>query len=267
MCFPSLHTGTVAQAPRRAGRLWRGLATLLLAVLVLAEAALAGDLAQSVAIRTATCAPADARGVQKCAVGLDIGRMARLLQAQRESQWCWAASIAMVFAGAGFEVSQEDVVRAQFGELLDLPVRARDMTDLLNRTWRDAGGRLFAAQVAGRRTDQDLRAATLEILRELGAGRPLVVGFASHAVVLARVHFERFTREGAVRIVALDVLDPAPGAGVRRLDPAAHRLTYLAAVQVAAPATDVVGGARSGPLTAPDAITAAGQWLAGQERP
>lgn len=230
MCFQH----SIADPHGTARRLLRWLAGAVLLALLAGQAALANDPSRALQGRSATCEPADARGVQRCSVGLDEQRMARIAQSQRESQWCWAASIAMVFAGAGYQVSQEDVVRARFGELVDLPVRGSDITDLLNRSWRDASGRSFAAQALGRRTGNDMRAATLDILRELESGRPLVVGFASHAVVLARVQFERFTREGAVRIVALDVLDPAPGAGMRRVHADSLRLTYVASVQVAA---------------------------------
>jgi len=238
MCFQPAST---AQCLRPNGRsasraTCAALALLLALLLAWSQGALA---AQPVAADD--CARPAARAAKVCWVGLQTDQMAVRLQPQAESQWCWAASISMLFAAAGFPVRQEDVVFTQFGMLADLPARARDITSLLNRTWRDVRGQGFAVSAQHRRPGRDAQGVTQEMLAELSAGRPLIIGVGSHAVVLGRVLVERPAKGGEVRVLGAMVMDPAPGAGLRWIDASALHLTYYAVVRVT-------------PATGPDAI-------------
>lgn len=182
----------------------------------------------------AECTAPDERGIQKCRMGLGAERMQQLLRTQKGMEWCWAASIQMVFAGVGFDVAQEDVVLENFGNLKDEAVPAADITRLLNRGWRDAKGRAFVSSAEATLFGGDLRRATRQIMSELKGGRPLILGARRHAVVLAHVEFEKFTREDGIRITGGTVLDPALGVGVRKMAAYEMKAFYVARVQVAA---------------------------------
>jgi hypothetical protein len=184
------------------------------------------------------CSQPDDRGIQRCRVGLDRERMAQLLRTQQQSQWCWAAAIVTLFAGEGFDMEQEAVVRAQFGDRApDQALPIGEMTRLLNRSWKDRAGRPFLSTAEATEFGGDLRRSTRHVLAELQAGRPLILGARQHAVVLAQVEFERFTREDGIRITGGTVIDPARGQGVRHMAWYEMKPFYVAAVRVAADVT------------------------------
>jgi hypothetical protein len=215
-----------------AGRVASLVAIVVAAGLAAPAAQAATDAPMQALAAAAECNAPDDRGIQRCHVGLDKQHMAQLLRTQKESQWCWAASIAMVFASEGFDVEQETVVKQNFGELDNEAARASEITNLLNRKWRDNAGRAFVASADATEFAGDLRRATARILSELANGRPLILGARRHAVVLAQVEFERFTREGAIRIVGGTVIDPWPGRGVRRMASYEMKPFYVARVRV-----------------------------------
>lgn len=187
-------------------------------------------------LATEVCGEPNAAGIQLCSSGLDAAQIAQMRIVQEKSQWCWAASIAMVFSHHGFRVAQEDIVRTQFSDAADQPLHATLLAPAAQRAWKDQGGRSFFASVT---TGDALARRFLfkddTVIRELRAQRPLIVGALGHAMVLVQVHWERFTAQDAVRIVGGVVIDPAPGKGVRPLARAELNPAYVAAVQVAAP--------------------------------
>ena len=62
---------------------------------------------------------------------------------QRMSQWCWAASISMVFSYLGHPVSQPRIVAEVYGSLLNIPQPGYLLAQQLNRSWLDDWGRPF----------------------------------------------------------------------------------------------------------------------------
>lgn len=191
------------------------------------------------------CDVADARGVQRCKAGLDDAQIRQIQRSQEKSQWCWAASIAMVFAHHGFTVSQEQVVRRQFADLADRAVSGSAITEMLSRGWKDGKGRQFqpVAAVADPYARR-FEVATQNLVQELSEERPLIFGAETHAMVLVQVEFERGAAGAIVRITGGTVIDPAPGKGVRSLQRQEMRPKYVAAVQLA-PASQLAaaGGA------------------------
>lgn len=137
---------------------------------------------------------------------------------QQATHWCWAASVSNAFRSAGRSVSQERIVRAIYGN----PVNRRsgpasNVAALLNRAWIDDGGEQFRARLVGvfdaeaGRTNFNSR----ELVVALRAGRPLVIGTSTHAMLLIGVSYREVA--GAVHIVEATVFDPWPGVGVRTL--------------------------------------------------
>jgi hypothetical protein len=179
------------------------------------------------------CEPMQPNGIQRCAAGLSSTQVAQMRATQEQSQWCWAASIAMVFAHHGFSLAQERVVERHFGELANRGVPGAVMTQLLGESWRDAKGRAFlASALVGDAPARRFQFGSDTVVRELADERPLIVGALGHAMVLVHVEYERFPEQDAVRITGGTVIDPAAGQGVRRLKPQELQPSYVAAVRV-----------------------------------
>jgi hypothetical protein len=177
------------------------------------------------------CDAADDRGVQRCSTGLEAAQINHIQLTQEKNMWCWAASIAMVFAHHGLSVTQAELVLRQFGGLVDRPIPGSAITRLLAAVgWRDRGGRGFLStatvsdKISGR-----FQLGDQTVVRELTQDRPLILGAAGHAVVLVRVQYERGGKD-ALRITGGTVIDPAPGQGVRALMAPELDPTYLAAI-------------------------------------
>ena len=179
------------------------------------------------------CSAPDAGGIRRCRAGLSATQIQAMAATQEKSQWCWAASIAMVFARYGHALSQEHIVRQYFGHAADRPVAAQAITQLLARPWKDGEGRRFEANasvswVAGRGP----KSAYDTMISELASQRPLLIGVAGHAMVLVGIDFERLPATGGVRITGGKVIDPMPGRGLRRLFGDEAQPTYVATVNV-----------------------------------
>jgi hypothetical protein len=181
----------------------------------------------------AECAAPDAQGVVACHAGLDTRTIARIELAQERSQWCWAASVAMILDFHGQVVGQDEIVSARYGEVADLPATSMDdMTQALTRV--PAGAQALPIRVTTRTAQPAARLHLNNrlILDEMLANRPILVVRASHAMVLVHVQYERFPN-GALRVTSGTVIDPAPGAGVRNLARNELGLAWFAAVQPA----------------------------------
>src|SRR5687768_14169077 len=87
-------------------------ATLLLQLapgwlLALALASMFALLTPQVLHAAEVCSSPDQHGVAHCRAGLTTAQIRHMAVAQEKSQWCWAASIAMVFAHHGYKLEQE----------------------------------------------------------------------------------------------------------------------------------------------------------------
>lgn len=157
-------------------------------------------------------------------------------------QWCWAASIAMIFASHGHTIKQEKIVAATFGGLVCAPsgnpiTIARD----LSREWTDDNGDKFESRVIAA-YDAWNRINTLNnsvIVDQLTDDNPLLYCNTHHAMVNVAVDYVE-NQWGPPNVLAAGVLDPWPlSPGFHPLQPAelapAHvggQLTFLAAVEV-----------------------------------
>ncbi|MCC6623594.1 MAG: hypothetical protein IT385_20215 [Deltaproteobacteria bacterium] len=189
-----------------------------------------------------------------CEVGIPSDKVHPITASQRMSQWCWAASIAMIFDYHGHPVSQEAIVRATYGGLVDLPAfDGPTMTDALARPWTDARGASFRARVkvfdlgAGR-----FEVDTRTVIAELRAERPLLVGTAGHAMVVTAMRY-RETAWGEPEVLGVTVRDPWPGQGRRELGWHEMEPTYVAAVSLVGPRASEAPAPREAPPEAPSA--------------
>lgn len=140
-------------------------------------------------------------------------------QSQLQSQWCWAASISMVFAHAGYSVEQARIVTEAYGAPENIPALAGIvMAQSLNRNWQDDFGQEFSSRVTGLYdSDAGIYGITNQkIVQELDAGRPLVLGARTHAMVLTAVQY--YDTPFGPQVVSAGVFDPWPSVGPRGLD-------------------------------------------------
>lgn len=139
---------------------------------------------------------------------------------QQATHWCWAASVANAFRASGHRVSQSRIVREVYGDVVNMRSGpAANVSALLDRAWTDDSGAPFRARLLGVFDAEGGRSSlhSREIVAALRAGRPLVFGTTSHAMLLIGVSYQE--SHGAVRVVEATVFDPWPGVGVRTLRP------------------------------------------------
>ncbi len=208
------------------------------AVLVATLAGGASALAASSPEVQTECSTLDTTGIVTCQAGLDARTITRIKLAQERSQWCWAASVAMILAFHGQVIGQDEIVSARYGAVADLPATSMDdMTQALTRLPADTQALPIRVTTQTARPTARLHLNNRLILDEMLAHRPILVVRASHAMVLVHVRYERFPN-GAVRVTAGTVIDPAPGAGVRHLARDELGLAWFAAVRPATAAPE-----------------------------
>jgi Peptidase_C39 like family len=179
------------------------------------------------------CGTPNTYGVSICSAGLPTESVQQLAVVQEQPEWCWAASISMIFAHHGYAVRQEDIVKDGYGAALNLPAPSgQAMTNALSRAWVDGNAKPFRGQaVATDALSRQFQVSEYKVLAELADGRPLLLGAMRHAVVLVSMTYEKSER-GNVRIIGGTVIDPQPGKGIRPLLAGEMKPTYVAAVQV-----------------------------------
>jgi len=137
---------------------------------------------------------------------------------QMSSQWCWAASISMVYAYYGHPVSQARIVSSVYGSPENIPAMSGFViANELDRCWVDDSGAAFNSAVTG---VYDANAGVFaltddQIVSELDQDRPLVLGARTHAMVLTAIRY--YQTSSGPYIVGAGVFDPWPGVGPREL--------------------------------------------------
>lgn len=186
-------------------------------------------------------------------------------QAQQQDEWCWAASISMIWAYYGYQISQQEIVSSVYGAVVDWPAQTTSqLLGVLNGTRVDDTGAKFVSRVSG------LYDATTGIdtvsYANLGAAlnnnQPIMIGMLNgggggHAVVLTAIQYYQIPGEGVDptggNIIAAGIFDPWPGNGARTLNlpqdllpaPAGGNLEFVATVNVSAAPTASSGDSSS----------------------
>jgi hypothetical protein len=172
---------------------------------------------------------------------------------QQSSQWCWAASISMLFSFYGHPVSQSRIVTEAYGVLANVPAQGNIIAGQLNRSWVDDSGEGFASRLTGAYDAQaGINSLTnQQIINELDQNHPMVIGARTHAMVLTAIQYYQTTV--GPNVVAAGVFDPWPGQGARGLEmdelyprEVGGSLLFAATVRVTDAPTSGVGGGPSG---------------------
>lgn len=153
-----------------------------------------------------------------CTAQVDFSRFAQTaFQTQQQTQWCWAASIAMLFSYHGHPVSQSRLVTEAYGSIANVPAPGSVMAQQLNRNWNDDQQQRFSARLTGA-YDPQYGVSTLDnnrLISELDQGRPFVMGTGGHAVVVTAMQY--YITFYGPSVAAVVVFDPWPGRGARTL--------------------------------------------------
>jgi MYXO-CTERM domain-containing protein len=145
---------------------------------------------------------------------------------QLQSEWCWAASISMMYSFYHHPVAQARIVTDVYGAPENIPAMAGiTIANELNRCWVDDAGAAFESQVTG---VFDAMAGVYGltnqmIIGELDKNHPMVIGARTHAMVLTMIQYYQTPagttwspqvcstrgRESARAILMMDELVPA----------------------------------------------------------
>ena len=147
-------------------------------------------------------------------VGIPSAQMDYFTASQKNSQWCWAASIQMVLNYYGIAISQEQIVARTygtdpFGNLPNWAGSFEAITANLNNWSVDNMGRPYTVMAS-----LNWGAPTpIILLQELSEGRPVIMGYRSgpnsgHAVVITAASFLPSPQGPIIQTVV--VRDPWP---------------------------------------------------------
>ena len=189
-------------------------------------------LAPSAARAQTSCSPPDARGASECRAELAEAVVARMLQTQERSRWCWAAAISMVFARYGYPVAQSDIVERMYGLAVDAGVPTHVLPAVIDRDWVSDGLPVKAStRYQAAAPGATVPASLTLMVSSLRAGHPLILSAQGHAVVVVGVTYRGLGQ--AFRITGGTVIDPTPGVGLRPLQAEELGVALLASVDVA----------------------------------
>jgi hypothetical protein len=151
-----------------------------------------------------------------CEAGVEVAKVIQRYDDQDLNQWCWAATISMVFAQYGYHVSQDRIVKDVYGSVVNMPALSGSVISKeLSHSWTDDNGKKFNIAVVGL-YDFDagqLGITNAQIVGALKDGRPLVYGNQTHAMMLFSVAYAK-TPMGP-NIYNAGFADPWPGKGLR----------------------------------------------------
>lgn len=163
-----------------------------------------------------TCQPTPQGNL--CVSEVNFSRFAQTaFMTQANSQWCWAASLSMVYSYYQHPISQQRIVSEVYGGLQNVPASGYTISSKLNGCFTDDSGRTFQSQlVAGYDADAGLlNINNQQIISALDSEQPLIIGTRSHAMVLTAIQY--FQTIQGPNVVAAGVFDPWPGEGARPL--------------------------------------------------
>lgn len=121
---------------------------------------------------------------------------------QEKEFWCWAASAQALLSTQGFDISQQEVVQATMGQVVNRAATAEQVRQAVD-------GHMAVVNGQRVRTRASFVNSLGSILNDLRESRPLIVGFEGHAYVLSAAEY-RITPEGKTQILKVILRDPWP---------------------------------------------------------
>jgi hypothetical protein len=178
----------------------------------------------------------DSRNV--CKISINVPRLfARHGNNTQQTQfWCWAASISNIFAYYEHPVRQDRIVREAYGAVVPWPGFGFQMSNVLNRRWRDDNGEEFESRLTGLFDRQAgiFAINNYTIHKHMSDENPLIIGSGSHAMLVTGITYTQSPM--GPYIFESRVFDPWPGRGMRTLPlqdiSVQGGLVYLASIEI-----------------------------------
>ncbi|MEO8432104.1 MAG: hypothetical protein ABI592_11395 [Acidobacteriota bacterium] len=174
--------------------------------------------------RGPTCRPDGLAGMEICDARACTFLASVAPNAQENTNWCWAACLEMSFSCLGYRVSQQEIVKATWGDIRNAPASASDMVKSVQREYVDFIGDRFRpkAKLLDRTfTIFTLTGALSLTFEHVAAGKPAIVGTlnpdgSGHATMLTNLSVRRPTnRSTSPELSSARVYDPWFGRGSR----------------------------------------------------
>jgi hypothetical protein len=207
----------------------------LLGIVSIALIAISHAPAHAQSANTACSPPDPATGLQDCISSVNLQQFAQMAyETQQATEWCWAASISMIWAFYGHPVAQSEIVTGTFGQLLNQGGQPWQIFQALNGNRVDDHGTPFVSTVTGlydALSGYDNISYT-DIGASLNQNRPVLIGTenpdgsGAHATVLSELEYLvpygepiEVLSDGS-NIVNAVVFDPWPtSGGIHALSP------------------------------------------------
>jgi len=143
---------------------------------------------------------------------VNMDQLAQSISTQQCEQWCWAASISMIFGFYGHPISQSQIVQPTYVNILCLPAGSSTTIGIdLSRPWIDSRGVPFSSRVEAAYdyfNGFNTFAGNAAIVAALNANNPMLYCNRSHAMVLYSVQYVDSPYGPDIR--RADVIDPWP---------------------------------------------------------
>jgi peptidase C39-like protein len=162
-----------------------------------------------------TAPMAHAQDQQVIYVGIPGDQFSYFASPQHNSNWCWAASLQMIFNYYGINITQEQIVARSYGVESNgaIPNSRGDLkiiTANLNNQGVDNNGRPYSVRAVFNRGAPD----PAYLIQQLSLHRPVLIGYqcgptSGHAVVVTACTYIQ-TTYGPI-IQSIQVRDPWPG--------------------------------------------------------
>jgi len=120
-------------------------------------------------------------------------------RAQENSAWCWAACLEMAFSCLNHRVSQQEFVKAAWGDIRNAPATPDQIVVTVNRDYVDVSGERFRPKA--RLVDRSFTvftdlAALGNTFEHVAAGKPAIIGSVNgrgggHATMLTSLTVRR----------------------------------------------------------------------------
>jgi hypothetical protein len=192
-------TNNVPKLELTASRSTTGRIQLLAAILIVLFGGTFHQAANAQSSGNTQCQQLDPQGDLDCLTSINIARFATMAyQNQQADEWCWAASISMIFGFYGHTVTQAQIVDSTFGQLIDQAGQPSQIFQALNSTWTDDSGGTFTSTVTGLYDVLDGidNISYTDIGAALNQNQPVLIGTVNpggqgaHATVLSSLEFQ-----------------------------------------------------------------------------
>jgi len=146
-------------------------------------------------------------------VGIASNQLNYIASSQENSQWCWAASIQMVFRYYGLNITQSQIVSRTYGtdnwgNLPNWPASLQTIHNNLNNWSVDNNGQYYEVSAE---MGQGSPSPTF-LVEELTNGRPVILGYntgqGGHAVVVTALSY--YPTAYGPQVQSIIVRDPWP---------------------------------------------------------